>query len=151
MTLKYGELLNQRPDQPCPCAKAFVARVRTAFRLMRNPPTNDKDFVPPPMMPGGNLGPRDPCDRLALSFFDTHHAAQRLFNVMHKRLNENTVKRYGDHIGEIDLVATDGIMSEPDQKGHINLHQDINAEFAPRVKNLQKVAIPATCGDSSAA
>ncbi len=151
MSLKYDKLLNQRPDQPCPCTKAFIARARTAFRLMRNPPKNDKDFVPPPMMPGGNLAPRDPCDRLALSFFDTPDAAQRLFNVMHKRLNENTVKRYGDHIGEIDLVVTDGIMSEPDQKGHINLHQETNAEFAHRVKNLQKVFIPATSGGSSAA
>ena len=151
MSLKYEDLLRQRPDQPCPCTKAFVARGQTAFRLMRNPPTDDRDFVPPPMLPGGRLGPRDPCERLALSFFDTPHAAQRLFEAMHKRFNENTTKRYGDHIGEIDLVAADGLMSAPDQKGHINLHQDMKAEFAHRVKNLRKISRTGPLGGSNVA
>lgn len=41
--------------------------------------------------------------------------------------------RYGDYICEIGIVATDGVMDEPDRNGHVRLHQAEEAAFAPRV------------------
>jgi hypothetical protein len=133
LTLKYAAHLVQRRDQPCPNLDEHQPRDRTAFRLMPMPVAED-DFVPPAIMDGPKKGDR--CGRFALSFFDTPQSASRLYRVLAQR--EDAALRYGDHIGEIDLVKGDGLMSLPSKKGHINLHQSDQARFAHRVKQYYR-------------
>lgn len=130
MPLKYEYELKQRPDQPCPRMKDFAPRDRKAFRYMHRPATEEGDFEPPAIVDGG-VKTRDKCGRMALSFFESVNAARERWKSLEER--EDAEERYGGHIGEIDLVKSDGLMSEPSPTGHINLHQDRDARFAGRV------------------
>lgn len=131
MPLKYDKELKERPDQPCPCTKKVAPRDRKAFRFMHSPATEASDFEPPAIIDGG-IKKRDRCGRLALSFFESVAAARARWKSLAER--EDAEDRYGSHIGEIDLVKADGLMSEPNPKsGHIDLYQDADARFAHRV------------------
>lgn len=131
MPLKYARELKERPDQPCPCQKKVAPRERRAYRYMHNPATEKGDFEPPAIVDGG-VQRRDRCGRLALSFFESVEAARERWKSLKER--EDADSRYGNHIGEIDLVESDGLMSEPNPKtGHIDLYQDADARFADRV------------------
>lgn len=130
MPLKYEHELKQRPDQPCPRMKDLAPGDRKAFRFMHNPATEGGDFEPPAIVDGG-VKKRDRCGRLALSFFDSLRSARERWKSLEER--EDAADRYGGHVGEIDLVRSDGLMSNPSPTGHINLHQDRDARFAHRV------------------
>ena len=105
-----------------------------AFRLMHNPAGEERDFEPPGAMDEAKRGfnRRAKCGRFALSFFDSIKSARRTYSILAER--EDAESRYGSHIGEIDLIRADGLMSLPNEKsGHVNLYQEAGALFADRV------------------
>jgi hypothetical protein len=129
MPLRYLAYLSACPDQPCPNPGQFSARDVGAFRFMHKVAT-EADFVPPAIVVG--VKPKEKCGGFALSFFDTLANARSKFRSLAKRID--AASRYGDHVGEIDLVAADGLMCVPNAKtGHFDLHQDDAASFAHRV------------------
>lgn len=87
--------------------------------------------MPPGLLAGQDLRPRDKCGRLALSFFESVDAARKVFEKLDERVD--AALQYGGYIGKIDLLPTDGLMSEPSNTGHINLHQEDGVTFATRV------------------
>jgi hypothetical protein len=88
--------------------------------------TNDEPIMP--SKPGR-------CIDFALSFFDDLDAARRKLASLRDRLEtEEADRRYGDYIGEVDLVEADGVMSEPvNAPRHFTLHPADGARFASRV------------------
>lgn len=113
-----------------------------------NNPVQEKDFEPPAILqvahePNQEVRSRmlakEKCGRFALSFFQSSKEAQRFFGHLKQRFNEEAYARWGDHLGEIDLNERDGRISEPDQKGHFNLHQDADAQFATRILTYHRL------------
>lgn len=128
MKLKYAEALAScRKHRPCPSGQ-FAAGSVVAFRFLNNP-TTEADFKPK------DESRRD-CVALGLSFWATLEQAQRKYRSLAASNNddgETARQRLGDHIGEITLLPSDGVMDQPNAKGHITLHQFDTAEFADRV------------------
>lgn len=98
---------------------------------MHNQATED-DFVPPAII-DEDFAPIVPCKRFALSFFKDVDSAREYFRTK-LATREDAAARYGDCIGEIDLLISDGLLSEPDLKGHMDLHQEDGVIFAQRVR-----------------
>lgn len=135
MALKYLSDLSTCPDQPCPATARFQRRARVAFRILHAPAAEEIDFVPP----AKKFTIRRPtCESYALSFFATLEQARRQYASLAKRVDAES--RYGRHIGEIALLAVDGVMSHPDGDGHIDLHQEDTATFVPRVTQYHDAA-----------
>jgi hypothetical protein len=103
-----------------------------AFRIMHNPAI-ERDFKPPAIKRLNGPHPGDRCEMFALSFFATAAAAQRQFASLVGRMKENAKARYGDAIGELALEKEDGLLSEPNGNGHIDLHEDDPTPFVNRV------------------
>lgn len=100
-----------------------------AFRFMANPSTDAAGFVPPAIRDGSTR--RERCGRFALSFFSTLADARARYRELAKRVD--MASKCGTHIGEIDLLAEDGVMSAPSATGHVDLHQEAGVLFAVRV------------------
>lgn len=128
MPLKYQEQLARRQDQPCPCTTKFQPRRVTAFRILRNACT-EADFVPNAVMHGES--PKVTCGHYALSFFDSLENAREQYLSLSKRIDVASI--FGDHIGRIALVEADGVISTPNRKGHMDLHENVGASFVARV------------------
>lgn len=134
MILKYKSLLESRPDQPCPCAKAFGQRETVGFRFLKADPAEENDFVPPAVLaPRG----RDTCAAYALSFFDSFENAQKKFKKLATRVDATS--KYGRFIGRVRLSAADGLSSLPTKDGHIDLHPEQNVRFADRVDEIKTI------------
>lgn len=128
MSFKYQTQLPQNLNKPCPNLSLARPMDIKAFRIMNNP-ASDSNFIP-----GAIAGHQSTsCNGFALSFFISLQAAKKQYESLVERLGiEGTVQRYGDQIGEIDIVQADGVVSGPTQKGHIDLHEYINVGFASR-------------------
>lgn len=130
LALKHRKYLESCKDQPCPDMETFRAGRCSAYRFMSRPAT-EKDFDPPAILDGPKA--RDKCGRFALSFFETLEFAQNRFASLADRVD--AALRYGDHIGLIDIVETDGVLSSPNKRGHINLHPEEGVLFAHRIRS----------------
>jgi hypothetical protein len=81
------------------------------------------------------------CDHYSLSFFVSEQAALKRWDILSQR--EDAALRYGTHLGEVDLVVADGLMSQPHQKsGHFELHEYEGASLASRVNRLIQLPLP---------
>lgn len=145
MALKYAVELERRPDQPCPNPSKFKRRSITAFRFVHNEATDEVDFVPRPE----HLHPKAKCNAYGLSFFRSLDEAQARWSslaAVHDDDGKTGVERYGDHIGEIALVETDGVMDEPNPKsGHIELHPEDGVQFAARISEYTRCTYLEEC------
>lgn len=115
---------------PCP-GPEFEPRSTTAYRFLRKPAT-EADFEPNPK----NLGPKAPCKAYAISLWETLEKAQKIYSDLasgHDDSGATAIQEYGDHIGEIALQPSDGVMDLPNRRGHISLHVEEGVLFAPRV------------------
>jgi len=96
-------------------------------------PANEGDFQPKL----DDVRGRVTCAHYALSFFSTIEKAQERYSSLAAANDDDgqtAIKRYGDHIGEVALSMTDGLMDEPNPRtGHIGLHQAAGTTFAARV------------------
>jgi hypothetical protein len=132
VALKYAAALKACSDQPCPPRK-YKPRVATGvFRFVRNTATPE---CFEPFAENMYLG--CPCIHYAISFWSTLEVAQEKYSSLAKVNDddgETARKRFGDHIGEIDLDANDGSMTEPNKNGHISLHPEKGAALETRVK-----------------
>jgi hypothetical protein len=127
MALKYAEHLGGCPE-PCPHPGKFERRSRIGFRFLHNAATGD-DFIPAAIKDGPRVD--EPCDGFALSFFTDLDAARAKYKRLAIRVD--AASRYGDHIGEIALIESDGLMGIPNRAGHFGLHQEDDAVFHGRV------------------
>lgn len=130
MVLKFAaEHSQQRP--PCPDPARFVARERTLYRFTRNP-AKQEHFEPNLDRVNGKIK----CIHYALSMWATEEQAQERYNSL-ASLNDDggktAAKEYGDHISEIDIVESDGLMDLPTREGHVRLHPAAGVAFASRV------------------
>jgi hypothetical protein len=132
MDLKYAAALRIRPDQPCPCRERFKPRTAKLFRFLRKQAT-EANFLPK----FDEITPKHKCSAYALSFFASLEQAQVRYTSLADANDDDGAtarKRYGDHIGQLDLLPTDGLMDEPHRKtGHVGLHPAVDALFANRV------------------
>lgn len=67
----------------------------------------------------------------ALSFFETLDAARRRYRSLAERVDAPA--RYGTHVGMIQLLPADGMISEPSKDGHMDLHPENDIGFAGRI------------------
>ena len=134
MPLKYQAQLALCTKQPCPCPTKFQARPTTAFRFMNRAAT-PMNFRPIAVI-DGRTGPA-PCEHYSLSFFRSVREAQQKYALLAQR--EDAASRYGDVIGRVDVLAVDGVISMPNSKGHMDLHENEGVEFAPRVTEYHPV------------
>jgi hypothetical protein len=107
----------------------------TAFRFL-NKPATEQNFVPLDES-------RKDCVTLALSFWETLEKAQRVYRSIAATNDDGGVSarnRLGDHVGEILLTTTDGVMDVPNAKGHVSLHQADDVAFAHRVASYTMCA-----------
>jgi hypothetical protein len=139
--LKYADELPRCVVQPCSCLQNHVPRQLVLFRVVHKDAT-EADFVPVCKMPGRTSHGTPQCSNLALSFFNTLNNARRRYRDLVSR-GIDMVARSGDHIGQIDILQTDGHLSKkPSSTGHLNLFQDEAAVFAHRVKDYQPAVLP---------
>jgi len=138
VALKFATELS-RLAQPCPNPEKFAPRNCTAYRFLRNPAT-ESDFEPNLNEVRGKVT----CAHYALSFFASIEQAQAKYSSLasvHDDDGQTAIERYGDHVGELSLTASDGMMDEPNPKsGHIGLHQAVGVTFAGRVRRFFKCA-----------
>lgn len=132
MELKYAAELGRPPDQPCPCPKAFQPRTATLFRFVPHLAT-DEHFQPK----WEEITAKSKCCMYALSFFASLEQAQERYSSLadtHDDDGDTARRRYGDHIAEIHLNPSDGVMDTPHPKsGHVGLHPSVDATFAARI------------------
>jgi hypothetical protein len=62
--------------------------------------------------------------------FETEQQARAYFVTL-VASHPNIEKRIGDHLAEIPLVKAHGVQTMPDQDGHFDLHEYVNADLAP--------------------
>jgi len=110
----------------------FQPRNVTAYRFMNNPEVNDS-FLPAALVSPPADGMLT-CEHWALSFFDSLNSAQNKFKQLNQRVDAK--KKYGDHIGEIELIQADGLASLPNEKGHFSLHEELEAKVTGRIKRF---------------
>jgi hypothetical protein len=99
---------------------------------MNNPEVNN-NFLPPALVSPPTDGKLS-CEHWALSYFASFDSAKKKFEQLNQRVDAK--KRYGDHVGEIDLLQADGLISLPNGKGHFDLHEELEASFTGRVKRF---------------
>lgn len=128
--LKYEGFHGRCPDQPCPNCGAFKPRCVVAFRFMHSPAMAG-DFDPPALLGGRTPNDNDKCENFALSFFDSVDSARTKYRSLAQRVDAES--RYGGHIGKISISESDGLMSEPSRRGHMDLHPEDVASFLARV------------------
>jgi len=131
VALKFAAELSRQPH-PCPNPAKFAPRACVAYRFLRKP-SDEGDFEPKLDDVRGHVT----CAHYALSFFSSIEKAQERYSSLAAANDDDgqtAIKRYGDHIGEVALSATDGLMDEPNPRtGHIGLHQAVGATFSGRV------------------
>ncbi len=131
MPIKYAAELPRCPKAGCGCLERHEPRTLTAFRLMHRPAT-EADFVPTVKMPDAPPARTVQCSNLALSFFNTLHKARSRYSDFIDR-GGDALARFGDRIGEIGLLPSDGMLSlKPASSGHLNLYQSVEAIFTNR-------------------
>lgn len=132
MDLKYAVELGRRSDQPCPCPKKFQQRAITLFRFVPNE-ASEENFVPR----FDEISSKSKCSAYAISFFASIEQAQERYSSLadvHDDEGMTARDRYGDHIGEILLQPSDGVMDDPHSRtGHVGLHPSVRALFAHRI------------------
>lgn len=138
--LKYAAHLSQCPEEPCPNPGKFTPKSRIGFRWVHKDAT-DHDFVPTSIQYGAKPGAR--CETFALSFFVDLESARVAYAALMQRLAKrvDVISRHGDHIAEISLQETDGLMGQPNPKGHFDLHPEDGVTFSHRVANYNAAAV----------
>lgn len=131
----------------------FTRDDRAACRFMHYPAT-EKDFDPPAILDMNSItrryraGRKETCGRFALSFFKSVEAARTRFQSLSDR--EDAASRYGDHIGVLGLMRSDGLMSPTNQvTGHIDLHQEANVLFSDRIAEYYEADESSEDGNAS--
>lgn len=130
VNFKYAAMLKERPDQPCP-GDRFAPQERKAFRFLRKPAT-DADFEVNPDV----ATPTAKCSAYALSMFASIEQAQAKYASLasaHDDDGETAIKRYGDHVGELQIAVTDGVSDSPARSGHFGLHPAAGVSLSTRV------------------
>jgi hypothetical protein len=127
MPLKYQNELIKIHSANCPNSAKFIPRDQKGFRFVNHTATS-VDFLPV----AKKQGPATDCSHWALSFFTTLSDAKKKYSTLKGKPNYQ--KRYGTHIGEIDVVKQDGVSSLPSSgSGHFDLHEEHSTSFVGRV------------------
>lgn len=127
MTLKYRNYLATISKQPCPCTNEFIPRdIEIVYRFMHTT-VLEKHFDPPALQsPRKNID----CGHYALSFYRSLGEATKRYKELGKKIN--VAKLLGTKIGALSISTNDGIASDFDKHGHMDLHPYDNVTFATR-------------------
>lgn len=149
MKLKYHDDLSRFPD--CPPIDSF-GRTCTVYCLVFQAEAETKlNFLPVALNPNSkNMLARTRCSGYSLSFWDKMQDLLDRFISQNYRKAEKegkTIqKKYhvppaiGTHIAELNIQESDGRMSQPNDKGHIDFHPFEGIDLHERI--TQYIHIP---------
>lgn len=80
-----------------------------------------------------NPSRRKKCDAFALSFYRTVDEARAKINELNQSGHGNIETRLGTRIAPVEVTQQDGVSSEFDEEGHMNLHPEEGVTFVHRL------------------
>lgn len=89
----------------------------------------EKNFIPPAIVDGPT--DKHDCSAFALSFFSSEEQARKRYASLAERMDVSS--RLGDQIGKIELSCDDGLISNPNTNGHMDLHPFEGIVFVGRI------------------
>jgi hypothetical protein len=123
MRFKYHTYVNNLTD--CPPSHAY-AQDLTAFRFVFNQIEDHRNFAPAYILKPKRRLARDPhhktCRGYGLSLFDTVENACK-FYADFVESSPNFPQTVGTHVAQGQINESDGIVTEPDVKGHFTLYE----------------------------
>ncbi|NAX47903.1 hypothetical protein CAG70_13020 [Photobacterium halotolerans] len=136
--MKYQEDLAAISN--CPPTNG-VSKNTTAYRFVFNP-VNSDSFIPPgkqnPARLQQNNTQHKQCSLLALSMFKSCIDAENHFDLLKKKI-PNIGKLIGEHLAEGNVMATDGIQTKPNSKGHFDFFEGVNADLPSQFKIIKQM------------
>jgi hypothetical protein len=148
VTFKYGLLLATCPEKPCPSNDDFRAGTITGYRLIHWPLIQD-DFKPLVLLKRCSEARKKKCAARALSFYVSAEAVRGMVDRVAERGTDVT-GWLGTQMCTIDILETDGLISEPTQEGRFSLHEFQGVSLAERVVHLGPVIEDAAQGGNLA-
>ena len=119
--LKYLDVISTLPNCPPPL---YSNGARQAYRLVFEAKDHPDNFRPPAVIQPSRKWKNedDQCDAFALSLYISMESLIAAMGAL-ERTFKQLRKRMGDRIAAGEVVDTDGVMNEPEQDGHFNLHE----------------------------
>lgn len=138
MCYKYSEYLNKSGTE-CP-PQSCRPKTRVCFRYVWIARDPDESFLPVALMqPTRKFKNADEeCSGYALSFFITLEKILRRFGQLRKNI-PNISQTLGDHIAQGTLDENDGVQTQPDGRGHFELHEYVDVRLSPKFKVVHKL------------
>jgi hypothetical protein len=135
MCFKYPALIRDLGIE-CP-PNGCSPEKRNSFRIVKGVDHKD-NFLPPliikPQRRHSETFKNDPselCSGYALSFFVSLDSVREYFAELLEQMS-NAHKSVGTHVAKGALDECDGVMSEPDEDGHFDLHEFEGAVLKPK-------------------
>jgi len=142
MNFKYQrDYINLLPEI-CPPENYVPFNNEVAYRWVFDEITNPENFVPqyhknPKRF--NNWSDKEKCKAMALSMFNTLENATNRFNAIKLVTGDKVYKTLGCNIAKGQIITSDGVNSEIDEKGHFNHHSSIETDYLNKFIIIEKL------------
>ena len=129
MPYKYDAEIQALAD--CPPV-AHTQKTLVAFRYVWTDDRHPKSFLPvQKLKPNRKFkDAKELCENYALSLYDTDANARAFY--VEFSTGHDAAKLLGTHLASVPIDVTDGVISDPDETGHMDLHESDVADLASK-------------------